>query len=77
MESLYRCDQCGHDEWRPTGQEPWLCLVCGGMRWEEVARRETPPGAAEPSEATEAGATAESTGSAEGPATPPPDAADQ
>jgi hypothetical protein len=37
MEILYRCDQCSHEEWREAGQEPWLCIVCGYMRWEAVA----------------------------------------
>lgn len=37
MNILYRCDQCTHEEWREAGQEPWLCVVCGYMRWEAIA----------------------------------------
>jgi uncharacterized Zn finger protein len=37
MNILYRCDQCTHEEWREEGQEPWLCVVCGYMRWEAIA----------------------------------------
>ena len=37
MNILYRCDQCTHEEWREEGQEPWLCVVCGYMRWGAVA----------------------------------------
>ena len=37
MNCLFRCDQCSHEEWRPEEQEPWLCLVCGYMRWGVVA----------------------------------------
>jgi hypothetical protein len=37
MNILYRCDQCTHEEWRQEGQEPWLCVVCGYMRWEAIA----------------------------------------
>jgi len=33
MNCLFRCDQCSYEEWRPEEQEPWLCLVCGNMRW--------------------------------------------
>lgn len=40
MDALYRCDQCGYEEWRRLGEEPWLCLVCGWMRWELVATAE-------------------------------------
>lgn len=38
-EVLWRCDQCAHEEWRPPTDEPWLCLVCGYMRWQEITRR--------------------------------------
>jgi ribosomal protein L37AE/L43A len=41
MDILYRCDQCSHEEWRSAGQEPWLCVVCGYMRWEAVAESES------------------------------------
>jgi len=44
MEILYRCDQCSYEEWREAGQEPWLCVVCGYMRWGAVAEAESPPG---------------------------------
>ena len=37
MNILYRCDQCTHEEWREEGQEPWLCVVCGYMRWAVIA----------------------------------------
>lgn len=37
MKALYRCDQCSYEEWRRLGEEPWLCVVCGWMRWELVA----------------------------------------
>lgn len=37
MTVLFECDQCAHQEWRPEGQEPWLCVVCGYMRWSVVA----------------------------------------
>ncbi len=37
MNILYRCDQCTHEEWREEGQEPWLCVVCGYMRWGAIA----------------------------------------
>jgi len=37
MNCLFRCDQCRYEEWRPEEQEPWLCLVCGYMRWGVVA----------------------------------------
>jgi len=37
MNILYRCDQCTHEEWREEWQEPWLCVVCGYMRWQEIA----------------------------------------
>jgi hypothetical protein len=33
---LFRCDQCAHEEWRERDQEPWLCVVCGWMRWQVV-----------------------------------------
>lgn len=34
---LFQCDQCAFQEWRPEDEEPWLCLVCGYMRWQVVA----------------------------------------
>lgn len=34
---LFECDQCTYREWRPEEQEPWLCVVCGYMRWSVVA----------------------------------------
>jgi hypothetical protein len=37
---LFRCDQCRYEEWREASQEPWLCPVCGGMRWERVTTDE-------------------------------------
>lgn len=37
MQVLFRCDQCRYEEWWPEEQEPWLCLVCGYMRWGRVA----------------------------------------
>lgn len=37
MNCVFRCDQCGHEEWRAEEQEPWLCAVCGYMRWSVVA----------------------------------------
>jgi len=33
MNCLFQCDQCSYEEWRPEEQEPWLCPVCGNMRW--------------------------------------------
>lgn len=42
MRALYRCDQCRHEEWRQLGEEPWLCVVCGWMRWELVTTAEEP-----------------------------------
>ncbi len=42
MNCLFRCDQCSYEEWRSEEQEPWLCLVCGNMRWGVV---ETAPDA--------------------------------
>jgi hypothetical protein len=42
---LFRCDQCTYEEWREATQEPWLCPVCGWMRWTAIATDE----AAEPS----------------------------
>jgi hypothetical protein len=44
---LFECDQCAHQEWRPESQEPWLCAVCGYMRWSVVAVQEG-PGPAKP-----------------------------
>ncbi|MFQ5744012.1 MAG: hypothetical protein ACE5HV_10540 [Acidobacteriota bacterium] len=37
MSTLFRCDQCVYEEWRDDDQEPWLCAVCGNMRWERIA----------------------------------------
>jgi len=37
---LFRCDQCSHEEWREADQEPWLCAVCGWMRWSVIATDE-------------------------------------
>lgn len=39
QEVLFECDQCAHQEWRPADQEPWLCAVCGNMRWSVVGSR--------------------------------------
>lgn len=39
MEVLFECDQCAHQEWRDESQEPWLCPVCGNMRWSVAATR--------------------------------------
>ena len=33
MDQLFRCDQCGFEEYRPEDDETWLCMVCGWMRW--------------------------------------------
>ena len=38
---LFRCDQCTYEEWREATQEPWLCPVCGWMRWARIATDET------------------------------------
>lgn len=38
MQVLFECDQCANQEWRDESQEPWLCPVCGNMRWGVVAR---------------------------------------
>ena len=35
-EVLFECDQCTNQEWRPAEQEPWLCAVCGCMRWSVI-----------------------------------------
>ena len=40
MAVLFSSDQCGHEEWREADQEPWLCAVCGWMRWSVVATAE-------------------------------------
>ena len=37
MNCLFRCHQCSYEEWRPEGQDPWLCVVCGYMMWTVVA----------------------------------------
>lgn len=37
MNCLFRCHQCSYEEWRPEDREPWLCLVCGYMRWSAIA----------------------------------------
>jgi len=37
MTVLFRCDQCSYEEWREAHEEPWLCVVCGNMRWGVVA----------------------------------------
>lgn len=34
----FECDRCGHREWRPPEQEPWLCVICGWMRWSIVEK---------------------------------------
>ncbi len=44
---LFECDQCGNREWRPGDQEPWLCAVCGYMRWSIVAESEADEGSDE------------------------------
>jgi ribosomal protein L37AE/L43A len=36
MKALFECDQCGNQEWRRRDREPWLCVVCGYMRWAVV-----------------------------------------
>ena len=38
----FECDQCGYEEWRPEDQEPWLCVVCGYMRWRVVGVAQDP-----------------------------------
>jgi len=42
---LFGCDQCAYEEWRDATQEPWLCPVCGGMRWTRVATGDLAEGA--------------------------------
>lgn len=49
MKGLYRCDQCSHEEWRALGEEPWLCAVCGWMRWELLATADDPGDDSDPS----------------------------
>lgn len=44
MTVLFECNQCSHQEWRSEDQEPWLCLVCGNMRWSVVATEESQDG---------------------------------
>ena len=34
--TLFECEQCSNQEWRPVDNEPWLCVVCGYMRWSVV-----------------------------------------
>lgn len=40
---LFCCDQCGYEEWRAADREPWLCAVCGGMRWGVVEQEPEEP----------------------------------
>lgn len=54
MEVLFECDQCTYQEWRPEEQEPWLCPVCGNMRWGIVSA-----GAADASQRPQAGSVEE------------------
>lgn len=42
MATLFQCDQCTYEEWRADDDEPYLCPVCGYMRWERIAHRPDP-----------------------------------
>lgn len=35
---LYQCDSCMYQEYRED--EPYLCPVCGNMRWTEIVALE-------------------------------------
>ena len=39
VQILWQCDQCSYEEWRWPDQEPWLCVICGWMRWAPIAER--------------------------------------
>lgn len=41
---LWSCDQCATEEWRGPRDEPWLCVVCGYMRWRPIAEQRAEPG---------------------------------
>jgi len=44
MNALFECDQCAYQEWRHEDQEPWLCAVCGNMRWSVLATEDVASG---------------------------------
>lgn len=41
---LWSCDQCATEEWRGPLDEPWLCVVCGYMRWRPIAEQRAETG---------------------------------